>query len=121
MHLLTTLFGAVALLVPCTLVFVPIARAFGVAIPFGFPFHIGERRERDLITSLHGRSRGTCIFVSGFLLFTFPTFLVLIAYDRLLPIQHSRNYYTGTGIALVIFSLCGVAIGNRIWQKAQLF
>jgi hypothetical protein len=80
MHLVTAVLGFAAVVVLCTLVCVSIVRTFGVAIPLAFPFHIGERRERDLITSLHGRSRGTCIFVSGFLLFTFPMFLGLIAY-----------------------------------------
>lgn len=109
MHLLTPLFGIVALVVLCTLVFVPIARAFGVKIPFGSPFHIGERRERDLVTSLLGRSRGTCIFVSGFLLFTCPMFLALIAYDRLSPpVQQQllhRNSYCFCDLCLVWTSL----------------
>ena len=120
MHLVTAVLGSAAVVVLCTLVCVSIARTFGVAIPLAFPFHIGERRERDLITSLHGRSRGTCIFVSGFLLFTFPMFLGLIAYDRLLPIQSSSYYYVGTGVVLLILALGGVAFGNRIWKKAQL-
>jgi len=91
-----------------------------VAIPLAFPFHVGQRRERDLVTSLQGRSRGTCIFVSGILLFAFPMFLGLVAYDRLLPIQSGGAYYIGTGIFVLILALCGVAFGNRIWKKAQL-
>ena len=121
MHLIKAVFSFVAVVVLCTLACVSIVRTFGVAIPFAFPFHIGERRERDLITSLHGRSKGTCIFIAGFLLFTFPMLLGLIAYDRLLPIQSSSssNYYTGTGIVVLILALSGVAFGNRIWKKVQ--
>jgi len=120
MHLVTAVFGFAAVVVFCTLACVCIVRTFGVAIPLAFPFHVGERRERDLVTSLQGHSRGTCIFVSGILLFTFPVFLGLIAYDRLAPIQSSREYYVGTGIVLLILAAGGVAFGNRIWKKAQL-
>src|SRR4051812_22900142 len=85
MHILTAVFGFAAIVVLCTLACVWIVRTFGVAIPLTFPFHVGEQRERDLVTSLQGRSRGTCILVSGILLFTLPIIFGLIAYDRLLP------------------------------------
>lgn len=120
MHLLIAVFGFVAVVVFCTLAGVSIVRTFGVAIPLTFPFHIGEQRERDLIASLRGRSKGTCIFVSGFLLFTLPMFLGLIAYDRLLPTEYGSRYYVGTGVVLLILALGGMAFGNRIWNKAQL-
>ena len=120
MHLVTAVFGFAAVVVLCTLACVWIVRTFGVAIPLAFPFHVGERRERDLVTSLQGRSRGICIFVSGILLFTLPMILGLIAYDRLLPIHASSEYYVGTGIVLLIVAVGGVAFGNRIWKKAQL-
>jgi hypothetical protein len=120
MHVVTAVFGCAAVVVLCTLACVSIVRTFGVAIPLAFAFHVGERRERDLITSLQGRSRGTCIFVSGILLFAFPMLLGLIAYDRLLPIRSSSAYYVGTGIVLLILAVGGIAFGNRIWKKAQL-
>lgn len=120
MHVLTAVLGFAAVVVLSSLACVSIVRTFGVAVPLAFPFHIGERRERDLIISLHGRSRGTCILVSGILLFSFPTFLGLITYDRLLPIQSSSSYYVGTGVVLLILALGGIAFGNRIWKKAQL-
>jgi hypothetical protein len=90
-----------------------------VAIPFSFPLHFSERRERDLITSLKGRSKSTCIFVSGFLLFAVPMFFGLIAYDRLLPIQPSSGYYVGTAMVLAALVMGGVSFGNRIRKKAQ--
>lgn len=113
----------------CQLTLYPGFRTDGASIrgmiPFGFPFHMGERGERDLITSLHGRSRGTCIFVSGFLLFTLPMFLGLIlsfAYDRPCPSRAAGQFLTSEqSMALVILALGGIAIGNRIWKKAQLF
>ena len=120
MHFVTAVFVFVAVVLICTLACVWIVRTFGVEIPLAFPFHVGEKRERDLVTSLQGRSRGTCIFVSGILLFAFPMFLGLVAYDRLLPIKSSSEYYIGTGIFVLILALCGVAFGNRIWKKAQL-
>jgi len=120
MHLVTAVFVFVAVVLICTLACVWIVRTFGVAIPLAFPFHVGEKRERDLVTSLQGRSRGTCIFVSGILLFTLPMILGLIAYARLLPIHASSEYYVGTGIVLLIVAVGGVAFGNRIWKKAQL-
>ncbi|MGD0508052.1 MAG: hypothetical protein ABSA27_09660 [Terriglobales bacterium] len=115
----TAVFGFAAVFVLCNLACISILRTFGVAIPFSFPFHFGERRERDLITSLQGRSKSTYIFVSGFLLFACPMFLGLIAYDRLLPIQYSSGYYVGTAVVLMALVMVGVSLGNRIWEKAQ--
>jgi hypothetical protein len=119
MHVYRAVFGFVAVFVLCNLICILILRKFGVAIPFSFPFHWGERKERDLITSLRGRSKGICIFVSGFLLLACPMFLGLIAYDRLLPIRVSgSNYYVGTAVVLVVIVMAGVSFGNRIWKKA---
>ena len=119
MRVFTAVFGFAAAFVLCNLACIWILRTCGVATPFSFPFHRSERRERDLITSLQGRSKSTCIFVSGFLLFVCPIFLGLIAYDRLLPIQSSSGYYVGTVVVLLILVMGGVFLGNRIWEKAQ--
>jgi hypothetical protein len=119
MRVFTAVFGFSAAFVLCNLACISILRTFGVAIPFSFPFHFSERRQRDLVTSLHGRSRSTYIFVSGFLLFACPMFLGLIAYDRLLPIRSSSGYYAGTAVVLMILVIGGVSFGNRIWKKAQ--
>jgi hypothetical protein len=119
MRFFTAVFGLASVFVLCNLACISILRTFGVEIPFSFPFHFSERRERDLIASLQGRSKGTCIFVSGFLLFACPMFLGLIAYDRLLPIRSSSGYYVGTAVVLLILLIGGVSFGNRIWKKAQ--
>jgi hypothetical protein len=119
MRVFTAVFGFAAVFVLCNLACISISRTFGVAIPFSFPFHFGERRERDLITSLQGRSESTYIFVSGFLLFACPMFLGLIAYDRLLPLRSSSGYYVGMAVVLVILIMGGASFGNRIWEKAQ--
>jgi hypothetical protein len=119
MRVFTAVFGLVVVVVLCNLASISILRTFGVAIPFSFPFQFGERKERNLITSLQGRSKSTYIFVSGFLLFACPTFLGLIAYDRLLPIQSSKAYYVGTTVVLVILVMGGVSFGNSVWKKAQ--
>jgi hypothetical protein len=119
MRVFTAVFGFAAVFVLCNLACISILRTFGVAIPFSFPFHFSERKERDLITSLQGRSKSFYIFVSGFLLFACPMFLGLIAYDRLLPIRSSSAYYVGTAVVLLILVMGGVSFGNRIWKKAQ--
>jgi hypothetical protein len=119
MRVFTAVFGFAAVFVLYNLACISILRTFGVAIPHSFPFHFSERRERDLITSLQGRSRNTYIFVSGFLLFACPLFLGLIAYDRLLSIRPSSGYYVGTAIVLLLLIMGGVSFGNRLWKKAQ--
>jgi hypothetical protein len=120
MRVFTAVFGFAAVFVLFNLACVSILRAFGLAIPFSFPLHFGERRERDLITALQGRSKAACIFVSGFLLFVCPMFFGLIAYDRILPIQSSSGYYVGTAVVLAILIMGGASFGNKIWEKARL-
>ena len=119
MSMITAVFGFIAVFVLCNLACIWMLRPFGVAIPFSFPVHFGERRERDLVTSLEGRSKGTYIFVSGFLLFACPMFLGLIAYDRLLPVPASIGYYVGSAVVFLALVMGGVSFGNRIWRKAQ--
>jgi hypothetical protein len=119
MRLTTAVFGFAAVFVLCNLACISILRIFGVAIPFSFPFHFGEGRERDLTTALQGRSKRTYIFVSGFLLFACPMCLGLIAYDCLLPTQFSGAYYVGTAIVFLIMVMGGVSFGTGIWKKAQ--
>src|SRR5271154_3147152 len=119
MRVFTAVFGFAAVFVLSSLAWVSILRTFGLAIPFSFSLHFGERRERDLITSLRGRSKRTCIFIAGFLLLVFPAFLGLIAYDRLLPVRPSIGYYVGTAIMLVVWVMGGVVFGTGIWEKAQ--
>jgi hypothetical protein len=119
MRVLAAVFGFAAVIVLWDVSCISILRALGMAIPFSFPFHLSERRERDLITSLQGRSKSTYIFVSGFLLFACPLLLGLIAYDRLLPVQSSSGYYVGSAVVLVILVICGVSFGNRVWVRAQ--
>jgi len=119
MRLLIAVFGSVTVIMLCNLTCIFMLRAVGVALPFSFLFHFNEQRERDLITSLQGRSRRTYIFVSGFLLFTCPVFLGMLAYDRLAPIQPNRGYYVGSAFFLLVLVIVGTSIGNRIWNKAQ--
>ena len=125
MRLLTAVFGFASVFILCNLICIFMLRAVGVALPFSFLFHFNEQRERDLITSLQGRSRRTYIFVSGFLLFTCPLFLGMLAYDRLAPIQSNMdyvgtaNYVVGTAIFLLVLAMVGVSLGKRIWKKAQ--
>lgn len=119
MRLLAAVFGFAAVFVLCNLTCILILRAVGVALPYSFLFHLNEQRERDLNTSLQGRSRGEYILVSGFLLFTCPLFLGLLAYDRLASIHHDVNYYVGTAVVLLVLTIAGVSLGNRIWKRAQ--
>jgi len=126
MRLLTAVFGFASVFMLCNLICIFMLRAVGVVLPLSFLFHFNEQRERDLITSLQGRSKRAYIFVSGFLLFTCPLFLGTLAYDRLARIQSNMDYYVGTAnyvvgpaIFLLVLAWGGVSLGNRIWRKAQ--
>ncbi len=119
MRFLTAVFGFFAVFVLWNLACISILRTFGLAIPFSFLLHFGERGERDLITSLQGQSKRIYVFVSGFLLFVCPTLLGLVTYDRLLPTESGPGYYVGTAVVFGILVLGGVSLGNRIWSKAQ--
>jgi hypothetical protein len=118
MRIVIGLFGFAAVFVLWNVGCVFVLRAIGISIPFAFIFHLYQQRERDLVMSLQGRSKHNHIFVSGFIWFTCPSFLGLIAYDRLTRVGTSPAYYVGSAVLLVIMTIAGISVGNRTWKKS---
>ena len=113
--------GFAAVFVLWNLVCIVALRAFGIRIPLFFLFRASRQRERNLIASLQGRSKNTYILVSGFLFFSCPIFLGLIAYDRLAQSGnlYSPGYYIGSALVLVVLAFGGISIGRRTWMKSR--
>jgi hypothetical protein len=95
-------------------------RLFSIRLPFSFPIHINPRRQRELDDVLKGKSLGTYVLVSGFLLFSCPLWAGLTAYNLLCdryiwPSTYSVGRFTGT---ILTFAVAGVWFGVRDWKRS---
>jgi hypothetical protein len=96
-------------------------RLFSIRLPFSFPFHFYTHRERELRAVLKGRSLGTYVLISGFLLFACPFWAGWTAYDLLCdryiwPSTYSVNRFTGT---ILLFAVAGAWHGVSDWKKSR--
>jgi hypothetical protein len=99
----------------CELVSIAVLRCFRFNFPLSFAFHILSRRENEIVAALKGRSMGTYIFVSGFLLLAFPLFAGMILFDYLGGVLNVNSFI---GCATIFFVLPFYA-GARNWKKAE--
>src|SRR5882672_3853755 len=67
-------------------------RVGGVKLSFLLPFHVSERRGRELSAAVPGRN--AYVFISGILLFSCPLFVALTFYDYLVRTFIEHNGYS---------------------------
>ena len=97
-------------------------RVFAMKIPFSVAFHIYPRRQKELLDTLTGRGKDTFLIVSGFLLFAFPLFVGLTAYEYSVdrsagPINYGLNHIVGSAVVFVLMVGCGIWTSTTDWYK----
>lgn len=97
-------------------------RVLGMKIPFSVAFHIYSRRQKELLDALRGRGKDTFVLVSGILLFAFPLFVGLTAYDYIVdrsagPINYDLNHIVGSAVVFVVMVACGIRTSTTDWNK----
>ena len=107
----------------CLLAVVAGLRSLGLGVPFSLPFHLFKRQEPQLLKALKGKSINTYVLISGLLLFTFPLFAGLTAYDYVVRryIEHSVYELNNLAASVAVLAVLGVVgVWNSIsqWQKS---
>lgn len=95
-------------------------RVGGVKLSFLLPFHVSERRGRELSATVPGRN--TYVFISGILLFACPLFVALTFYDYVVRtfIEHSAYtlaYVVGSAVLFVLMIIVGIWSSLSQWNK----
>lgn len=107
----------------CNLAVVAGLRSFGLTVPFSLPFHFFKRQEPELLEALKGKSINTYVLISGLLLFAFPLFAGLTAYDYVVRryIEHSVYKLNDLALSVALLAVLGIVgtwISIRQWQKS---
>jgi len=107
----------------CNLAVVAGLRCFGLGVPFSLPFHLFKRQEPELLEALTGKSVNTYVLISGLLLFAFPLFAGLTAYDFVVRryIEHSVYTLNNLAVSLVLLAVLGIVgvwISISQWRKS---
>jgi hypothetical protein len=107
----------------CSLAVVAGLRCFGLRVPFSLPFHLFKRQEPELLEALTGKSINTYVLISGLLLFAFPLFVGVTAYDYVVRRYIEHSVYTLDNLAvsvvlLAVLGVVGVWISVSQWRKS---